>query len=163
MKLIFSIFLALASLNTYAGWTGRWEHKNGDVVVGLSSNPQNPVNAKNSLIVIGYFKNMGCSPVVSVLVLNGQSLGQPVKQKTSKSKKNQLVITVNGKDFSNETKMTEYTSGMELAMHGENSLINALSDPTASFSARIGKTTILDFSSASGFKQANQFAKANCR
>lgn len=64
MKFILSTILMLLSINSYAGWTGKWENKGPDAIIGLSSNPNNPSNAKNTVIAVGYFKNQGCKPVV---------------------------------------------------------------------------------------------------
>ena len=62
--------------------------------------------------MIGYSKKHDCEPVVSVLVIKGQNIGKPINQKTSKSKKNQLIIKVGSQEFTEETKLTEYTSAV---------------------------------------------------
>ena len=160
---VFCIILLAGMHNSLlANWNGRWESKGADALIGLSTDPQNPDLAKNAFLIIGYSKKFNCSPVVSVLVLNGQKVGTPVKQRTSKSKKNQLIVTADSKVFSDETKLTEYTNGMEMAMRGSQELVNALSNNNTPLSARVGSTVILDFSSASGFEIANRRAKANC-
>jgi hypothetical protein len=107
--------LAIFSVCAIANWVGRWESKGNDVVIGLSSEPNNPQLGKNSLLVIGYSKKNNCNPVVSVLVIKGQSIGTPISQKTSKSKKNQLILNVGSQEFSTETKLTEYTNAVEFA------------------------------------------------
>ena len=159
--LLFSITFQCGDCS--ANWSGRWEAKGADVLIGLSTDPQNLDFAKNSFFVIGYSKKFNCSPIVSVLTINGQRLGSPLNQKTSKSKKNQLVITVGAREFSDETKLTEYSNGMELAMRGSQDLVDALSNAQSSFSAKIGSLSILNFSKASGFESANRVAKLNCK
>jgi hypothetical protein len=155
--------LAIFSVSANANWVGRWESKGNDVVIGLSSEPNNPQLGKNSLLVIGYSKKNNCNPVVSVLVIKGQSIGTPISQKTSKSKKNQLILNVGSQEFSTETKLTEYTNAVEFAMLGNQLLVNALSNQNISFGAKIGNTSLLDFKSASNFISANQIARQNCR
>ena len=159
---LFITFASTCSTSSFADWSGRWDFKGADAIIGLSSDPQHPDNAKNSLFVIGYSKKFSCMPVVSILVIIGQKLGSPLDQKTSKSKKNQLIITVDKREFTDETKMTTYTNGMELAMRGSPELIDALSNANNSFYARIGTTTMLNFSKASGFELANRQARINC-
>ena len=160
---ILLILLAIISVSAKANWVGRWESKGNDVVIGLSSEPNNPQKGKNSLLVIGYFKKNNCNPVVSVLVIKGQSIGNPISQKTSKSKKNQLILQVGSQEFTTETKFTEYSNAVEFAMMGNQLLVNALSDQNVSFNAKIGSTSLLDFKSASNFTIANQIARQNCR
>ena len=41
--------LVIFSVSAYANWVGRWESKGNDVVIGLSSEPNNPQLGKNSL------------------------------------------------------------------------------------------------------------------
>jgi len=163
MKKLMVILLCITSINVNANWIGKWESKGNDVVIGLSSEPNNPQLGKNSLLVIGYSKKHDCKPVVSVLVIKGQSIGSPINQKTSKSKKNQLIVTVGNQDFTNDTKLTEYTNAVEFAMMGNQSLVNALSNSNVPFNAKIGNTTLVEFKSASNFITANQIAKQNCR
>jgi len=95
--------------------------------------------------------------------MNGQKIGSPVKQRTSKSKKNQLIVTVGSQEFTNETKLTEYTNGVELAMRWSQDFVDALANKNTPFSAKVGTTKILEFSKASGFDLANRQAKVNCR
>lgn len=160
----FAILLGLlVSLNAFAGWKGTWQTKGSDALIGLSTEPSNPDIAKNSYLIIGYTKSTACLPVVSVLIINGQKLGSPIKQKASKSRKNQLVVKVNGQEFTADTKLTEYANGMELAMYASNGLIQALSSNSASFSAYIGSTTILEFEKANSFTSANSAARSNCK
>ena len=158
-----TILICIFVTPTHANWVGSWYANNSDAIVGLSTDPINPHSAKNTLIVIAYSKKFDCEPIVSVIVIKGQSMGQPIKQQTFKSKKNQLVITVAQREYRSETRMTEYTTAIELAAHASNSLIAALSNPESSFSARIGNTTLLSFEKASNFIIANQLAKANCK
>jgi hypothetical protein len=163
IKNLLIFLLAFSSFSAYANWVGKWESKGSDVVIGLSSEPNNPQVAKNSLLVIGYSKKHDCKPVVSVLVIKGQNIGQPINQKTSKSKKNQLIVKVGGHEFTEETKLTEYTSAVEFAMKGSQALVNALSNPSVPFNARIGSTILVEFASASEFANANRVARQNCR
>jgi len=162
--ILFSLVICATALLTpsYANWNGKWDVKGADAIIGLSTEPQSPEIAKNALFVIGYSKKFSCMPIVSILVIKGQKLGSPIDQKTSKSKKNQLIVTVDTKEFTGETKLTQYTNGMELAMRGSQDLIDALSNKNSSFSARVGETTILNFSNASGFESSNRKAKINC-
>ena len=92
IKNLLIFLLSFSLFSAYANWVGKWESKGSDVVIGLSSEPNNPQIAKNSLLVIGYSKKHDCKPVVSVLVIKGQNIGQPINQKTFKSKKNQLIV-----------------------------------------------------------------------
>lgn len=162
-RFVVVVSTALLCSNSLATWNGKWESKGSDVIIGLSTDPKNPDYAKNSFLIIGYSNRFNCSPVVSSLIINGQKLGSPISQKTSKSKKNQLVITVGAKEFTNETKLTEYTNGMELAMRGSLELVDALSNSNIPFSAKIGTLTVINFSGASGFEVANRQAKMNCK
>jgi hypothetical protein len=148
---------------SYANWTGKWDSKGADAIIGLSTEPQNPDFGKNAFLIIGYSTKFSCTPVVSVLIINGQKLGSPIEQKTSKSKKNQLVVTVGSREFTDETKLTKYSNGMELAMRGSQDLIESLKNQNSPFSATIGTMKMLEFSKASGFEVANRQARANCR
>jgi hypothetical protein len=159
-----SIFLFDSSLKVaFANWTGKWDSKGADAIIGLSTEPQNPDFGKNSFLIVGYSTKFACSPVVSVLVINGQRLGSPIEQKTSKSKKNQLVVTVGSKEFTDETKLTKYSNGMELAMRGNQDLVESLKNQSSPFSATIGTLKLIDFAKASGFEAANAQAKGNCK
>ena len=105
--LIFLVFFLVTPAN--AGWNGKWDSKGSDALIGLSSNPNTPDAAKNAFLIVGYSKNFNCSPVISVLIIEGQSIGNPVDQITSKSNKNQLMVIVNNQTFSSQTKMTKYS------------------------------------------------------
>ena len=155
-------FLLLPNIAS-AQWSGSWQSKGSDVLIGLSTEPSNPDFAKNSYLVIGYTKNFSCSSVVSVLIINGQKLGSPTGQKKSRTQKNQLKLTVNGKLFTGETKLNEYTNGMELAMSGSDLLIKELSINNSTIDVRIGNTSIMNFSKASNFTSENSRALSNCR
>ena len=147
----------------YASWSGSWQAKGSDAIIGLSTEPENPNNGKNAFLIIGYSKKFDCKPVVSSLVMNGQKVGSPIRQKTSKSLKSQLIVRVDGKEFTAETKMTEYSNGVELAMRSPDGLIEALSSPSGLFTAYIGKSTTFEPTKANAFSAANAKAKANCR
>ena len=149
--------------STYASWSGNWQSKGGDVIIALSTKPDNPDMGKNGYLIIGYSKKFECQPVVSSLVIQGQKLGSGIKQKTSKSLKNQLVVKVDGKEYTAETKMTEYTNGVELAMRSPDGLIEALSAPSSLFEARIGKLVLFEPTKATSFAGANAKAKSNCK
>jgi len=158
------LFLVLALFHStlFADWSGKWDSKGSDAIIGLSTDPQNPDAANNAFLIIGYSRKFGCIPVVSVLILKGQSLGSPYEQKTSKSKKNQLVVTVGSREFTGETKFTKYTNGAELAMQGSQAIIDALSNGNAPILAKVGATSLLNFARASEFNLANQKAEKNC-
>jgi hypothetical protein len=157
---IILVFVLINSAN--AGWNGRWDTKGTDAIIGLSTDPTNPEIAQNTFLIVGYIQSFGCSPVISVLTMKGESIGKPIQQETSKRRKSQLVVTVNNQDFSSETKLTKYTNGAELAMMGSVSLVKALSDPNSSILVKSGNTIILDFSNATNFINANNLARANC-
>lgn len=163
MKLFLLTYFLLISNIVFAQWSGSWQSKGSDALIGLSTEPSNPDFAKNTYLVIGYTKKFSCLPVVSVLVINGQKLGSPTGQKKSRTEKNQLKITVNGKLFTSETKLNEYTNGMELAMSGSDLLIKELSVNNSTIDVRIGNTSIMNFSKASNFASANSRALSNCR
>lgn len=160
----FCILLFLVSLPRYslASWSGKWDFKGSDATVGLSSDPQNPAIAKNVLLIVGYSKKFNCQPTVSVLIMNGQKLGVPTKQRTFKTKKNQLVLTVGSREFKGETKLTVYTNARELAMWGSQDLVSALNNNNASITAKIDDMKLLEFANATGFELANSRAKINC-
>jgi hypothetical protein len=141
---------------------GQWQVKGSDVIVGLSTNPQMPGGSKNIFLIVKYASEFNCKPVVSLLVMTGTKLGTPTKQKTSKSKKNQLVVGVGSKEYTNETKMTEYTNGFELAMFGARELIDSLSDNSQRMYARVGELELLSFSRVANFNSASRQAKVNC-
>ena len=149
--------------SAYASWSGSWQAKGSDAIIGLSTEPGNPDEAKNAFLIIGYSKKFDCKPVVSSLVMTGQKVGSPIRQKTSKSLKSQLIVRVDGKDFTTETKMTEYSNGVELAMRSPDGLIEALSSPNSLFTAYIGKTTTFEPTKANSISAANAKAKSNCK
>jgi hypothetical protein len=141
---------------------GQWQVKGSDAIVGLSTNPQMPGNSKNIFLIVKYSSDFNCKPVISLLVMTGTKLGTPTKQKTSKSRKNQLVVGVGPKEHTNETKMTEYTNGIELAMLGTRELIDSLSDNNQRIYARVGELELVSFSRVANFNSASRQAKANC-
>jgi len=145
-----------------AQWTGKWEAKGSDAIIGLTTEPSNPYTARNGLFAIGYSKSFNCQPVISFLSIQGMALGEPVSQKTSKSKKNQMIVVVSGSEFTSETKMTKYTNGIELAMMGGQNLVSALSNPRSPFVVKIGDTVLMKFDSAENFPSANSLALARC-
>lgn len=97
LKILFVVIFSIFCNFAFAGWTGRWDSKGADAIIMLTSDPNNLDFAKNSLLVIGYSKKFDCQPVVSVLVMKGQKLGQPIDQLTSKSKKIKLLLQLDRK------------------------------------------------------------------
>lgn len=159
------LFLLLIVTSTlFAGWEAPWWSQKSDVMIGLSTNPENPSDGKNSLLIIGYSKQFNCNPVVSLLIMNGEKIGRAIKQKTFKGKKDQLRVNINGKIFTGETKMTEYASGSyEFAMMGKQEMINLLNKFNGPLSVTIGNGgKILNFSKTYGFFDANKDAIKNC-
>jgi len=162
IRILFVLIFALPTIAS-AQWSGNWQSKGSDALIGLSSEPSNLDIAKNTYLIIGYTRQFSCTPVVSVLIIKGQRLGNPITQKKSQAQKNQLVLTVNGKVFSGETRLNEYTNGMELAMPGSLALVSELSTQNTSIDVTVGSTRIMNFSKANGFATANSYAKSNCR
>lgn len=163
------LLLLLLTLTTWserslsASWDGTWQTKGSDAVIALSSNPNNPTRGMNTFILIGYKKQFGCEPTVAVLGMKGARLGEPYEQVTSKKSKNQLIVNVGGRDFKpSMTKLNKYSNGFEFVTLVGASLIRALSDDNRTLSARIGKTTLIEFRSANGFAAANRAASINC-
>ena len=162
-KFLLCGMLFILSQSTFAQFSGTWQVKGADAIVGLSTNPQNPDHGKNAFLIIGYSKKFDCKPVASVLVIEGQVLGRPIEQKNSKSAKNQLIVSVGGREFTDQTKFTTYTNGMELAMKVPERLLDALDNPHTQVSARIGATTIVSLESAKNFYSANRSARMACK
>lgn len=146
-----------------ATWKGTWQTKGSDAVIAMSSNPNNPERGMNTFLLVGYKKQFGCEPTVAVLGMKGARLGEPYEQVTSKKGKNQLVVSVGGRDFRPSiTKLNKYSNGFEFVSVAGADLIRALSDNNRTLAARIGNTTLIEFSSANGFASANQRASINC-
>jgi len=117
----------------------------------------------NVLFIVSYEKRFKCRPAVSVLLMTGRKLGAPERQFTERKRKDQLSINVDGRQFTAETKITKYVSGMEFAMFAPGGLIEALKSNPKTLQARIGAGMGgFDFSDGTGFNAANADAQKNC-
>lgn len=113
-------------------------------------------------LAVSYDKKNDCLPVVSLIIMHGQSLGAAKRQNRFISHNDQLKLVVNGKEFSDTTNATIYTNAMEYAMFGSPSLIQALSEGRYIL-AKPGNLATFDFSNDNKFLQANKRARDSCR
>ena len=75
----------------------------------------------------------------------------------------QLTIIVDGNRFTDTTKLTMYSNGMEMAMPAPSGLIEALNANPKIVHAKIGeKLGGFDFSDGTGFNSANATAQSSC-
>lgn len=96
--------------------------------------------------------------------MRGMKLGSGEKQHTFKKSNHQLHITVDGVTYTNETKATKYTNGVEYAMFAPPGLIKAMEGSPKSINVRLGEVIDnIDLSGTYGFAQANQKAVYNCQ
>ncbi len=119
---------------------------------------------KNVLLAIGFDNRAGCRTTASLIIISGKQLGAPVSQKTSKNFKNQLVISVDGRDHTSFTKLTQYVSGVESTMLASNELIEALKhgrSVSVNFNSRRNPDS-LTIPNMNGFSEALKKAEANC-
>ena len=97
------------------------------------------------------------------MLVSDRQLGSPEKQTTVKKTADQLILIVDGKRFTDTTKVTMYSNGMELAMFAPPGLLDALAQNPKSVIARVGEELGgFDFSDGTGFRSANTAAAANC-
>jgi hypothetical protein len=113
-------------------------------------------------LAVSYDKKNDCLPVVSLIIMHGQSLGAPKRQNRFISHNDQLKIVINGKEFSDTTNATIYTNAMEYAMFGSPSLIKALSE-SRFILAKPGNLATFDFANDNKFLQANNLARGSCK
>lgn len=157
MRFALFIMLFLASAWVQANWGANGR----DAMLNMSL-PQAKRPDTNVTLIISYEKRWSCRPAVSVILMNGRTLGSPISQQTTNSRGDQLSIVVDGKVFTAETKFNQYSNGMELAMIAPGGLVEALS-VARSVIARFGSQRGgFDFSDGRGFSAANSTALANC-
>ena len=157
----FPIFpILLVGFPTFAH--AQWISKGRDAIFNMYL-PQAKKAETNAMIIVSYDKRWSCKPAVSVMLVSGQQLGSAEKQATVKKASDQLIIIVNGKQFTDTTKLTMYSNGMELAMFAPSGLVEALAQNPKSVVAKIGEGLGgFDFSDGTGFRAANSVAAANC-
>ena len=125
--------------------------------------PQAKKADTNAMIIVSYEKRWSCKPAVSVMLVSGRQLGSPEKQTTIKKTSDQLTLIVDGRRFTDTTKLTMYSNGMEMAMFAPAGLVEALAQRPKSVVARLGEGLGgFDFSDGTGFQSANSTAAANC-
>lgn len=125
--------------------------------------PQAKKPDTHAIFVVSYEKRWSCRPAISVLLMTGRKLGGAQKQVTSRKSEDQLSISVDGRMFTAETKVTIYSNGMELAMFAPPGFIESMNQQPHSVVARLGATGgSFDFSSGTGFSAANKVAASNC-
>jgi hypothetical protein len=157
IALIFTIFSPLSQ--------AQWYSKGADAIVGHEGIDISTGTEKYISLIIGHPKEFSCKPTVSFIIISGKKLGSPLKQRTSKSEKNQMVIYVDGRKFTTETKQTEYTNGIENAMFAPSGLIEALSvgrNVTVGFGSG-RKPDLFTLTSSTGFSDAYKKAKLACK
>ena len=140
----------------------QWITKGRDAIFNMYL-PQAKKADTNAIIIVFYDKRWSCRPAVSVMLVSGRQLGSPEKQTTVKKTADQLTLIVDGKRFTDTTKVTMYSNGMELAMFAPPGLVDALAQNPKSVVARLGEGLGgFDFSDGTGFLSANTAAAANC-
>jgi len=140
----------------------QWTTKGRDAIFNMYM-PQAKQADTNAMIIVSYDKRWSCKPAVSVMLVSGRYLGTPEKQTTVKKTADQLTLIVDGKRFTDTTKVTMYSNGWEFAMFAPKGLVEALSQKPKSVVAKIGGGLGgFDFSDGTGFQSANAAAAANC-
>lgn len=140
----------------------QWIAKGRDAIFNMYL-PQAKKADTNAMIIVSYDKRWSCKPAVSVMLVSGRQLGSAEKQTTVKKTSDQLTIVVDGKRFTDTTKLTMYSNGIELAMFAPSGLVEALAQNPKSVVAKLGEGLGgFDFSDGAGFQKANLAAAANC-
>lgn len=140
----------------------QWVSNGRDVMFAMYI-PQAKKPDTHAVFMLSYEKRSYCRPAVSVMLMVGRKLGTPQRQVTSHKREEQLSIVIDGRTFTDETKVTEYSNAMELAMFAPPGLIDAMKGQPKSIVARMGSGLGgFDFSDGTGFSQANAAALANC-
>ncbi len=114
-------FAALVPLLAHAQWV-----PNGREVMFTMYLPQAKKPDTNAIFVISYEKRWSCRPAISVMLMTGRKLGTPERQATERKREDQLLIVIDGRVFTDETKVTMYSNAMELAMSAPPGLIDAM-------------------------------------
>lgn len=152
-----AVLIATCPMLAQANWVA-----NGRDAILSMSLPQSKKPDTNAVLIISYEKRVSCHPTVSVLLMNGRTLGSPKSQQKSESRDDQLSIIVDGKVFTAESVLNIYTNGMEMAMLAPHGLVDALVAPR-SVIARFGSQRGgLDFPVGTNFSAANLTALAGC-
>ena len=158
LHLITAFVLTVLTLPAQAQWVA----KGRDAVYNMYL-PQAKKPDTNALIIVSYDKRWACRPSVSVMMISGKQLGAPERQATMKKVEDQLLIIVDGKRFTEATKLTMYSNGLEMAMFAPPGLVEALNSNPKSVVAKVGeKLGGFDFSDGTGFASANAAAKNSC-
>lgn len=151
-------FAALVPLLAHAQWI-----PNGREAMFTMYLPQAKKPDTNAVFVISYEKRWSCRSAISVMLITGRKLGSPERQATERKREDQLSIVIDGRVFTDETKVTMYSNAMELAMFAPAGLIDAMKKQPVSVVARLGSGLGgFDFSDGKGFAAANAVAAANC-
>ena len=137
--------------------------QNGHDVMFTMYLPQAKKPDTNAIFIISYEIRWSCRPAVSVMLMAGRKLGSPQRQATDQKREDQLSIIIDGRTFTDETKVTLYSNAVELAMFAPSGLVEALKSQPKSVIARMGPGFGgFDFSDGTGFSRANAAAVANC-
>ena len=145
---IFLISFISISSTLSAETVAKWRVQGSSVVLESTTNLANPSQGKSAVIALTYEKSFfKCKPSLAFLSFEGLKLGTGIKQKTSKSKKNQLTFYVNKKKFiaQKETKMNTYSNGIELVAFFNESILRELSKPSLIKVSVGGKQPVMEF------------------
>jgi len=154
--------LAIVAVALPATALSQWVSNGRDAMYTMYL-PQARKPDTHAILLVSFEKRWSCRPIISVMLMVGRKLGAPERQATESKREDQLSIVVDGKAFTNETKVTKYSNGMELAMFAPPGLIDALKSQPSSVIARLGAgLSGFDFSGAQGFSAASASALAAC-
>jgi hypothetical protein len=158
LRLFAISFLLVGPASVLAQWTA-----NGHDAMFAMYLPQAEKPEANAVFMVSYRKQWGCRPFVSVILMTGRKLGTPERQGVLRKRENQLTVQIDSHSFTDESKLTKYSNGIELAMFAPPGLINAMNRTPSSVIAKMGSASGgFDFSDGKGFTAANASAAANC-
>jgi hypothetical protein len=151
-------FAGLLPLLVHAQWVS-----NGRDAMFTMYLPQAKKPDTHAIFVVSYEKRWSCRPAISVMLMTGRKLGAPKHQVTERKREDQLSIVIDGRVFTDETKVTMYSNAMELAMFAPPGFIEAMKKPPSSVIVRVGAGLGgFDFSDGRDFAAANAAAATNC-
>lgn len=128
-----ALFFMLATFTASATIESKWVMRGDSIMLSGSTNLENPKLGKTAILAIAYEKSFfSCKPSIALIIMQGLKLGEVKGQKSSSSKKNQLTLTINNTKYiaNKETKLNQYSNGMEIIGIFDDEVLTELAKPS---------------------------------
>lgn len=124
--------------------------------------PDAPMPGTMAALTVMYEAAMKCQPSIGLTVVVGRDLGQPMDRGQSNDPGVRLGIQVGGQFYTNSTRVTKYTKGIDFTMIASAPLIAAIENSQAISATAAGGALAAHFVNNKGAKSAFAAARKKC-